>query len=146
VKRHADLAVRLPDPNRSEVGLPIGDEAGYFVGGLGFAGQAHDPSVIDGNSPPAGQPGLWCHWVVDDDNPDNDSDTAEKYTTIVWSGDEKFYYYEEWLVYLIDHFLKPWGYTLNGEVEWQGEESTDIGKLVVKKNVVSTKVGRIVYE
>jgi len=35
-----------------------------------------------------------------------------------WDGVEKFYDYVEWLEYLISHFIKPWGYTLNGSVAW----------------------------
>ena len=31
---------------------------------------------------------------------------------------EKFYYYVEWLRYLIDNILAPRGYILNGDVEY----------------------------
>jgi len=47
---------------------------------------------------------------------------------------------------LIHHFLAPAGYVLNGEVEWQGEDPSDIGKIVVKDNEVSARQGRIVYD
>ena len=47
---------------------------------------------------------------------------------------------------LIEKFLKPWGYTLNGQVEWSGEESGDLGLLVVKDNVVSTRIGKVTYD
>jgi hypothetical protein len=33
-------------------------------------------------------------------------------------------------------FLAPWGYVLNGEVEWQGEDEEDTGKILVVDNSV----------
>ena len=62
-----------------------------------------------------------------------------------WDGGEKFYYYIEWLKYLIDKFFQPWGVILNGEIEWTGEDRDDLGKIVVKDNVVNGKQGKIVY-
>jgi hypothetical protein len=116
----------LPDPLREAVGLPLGKEGGYFVSGGGPAGQDHDASVLDYNRPPAGQPGLWCHWVPN-----------ELGTAIVWNGGEKFYDYVEWLQYLIDHFLAPWGYLLNGDMKWAGEHESDRGTISVKDNQVT---------
>ncbi len=133
--RDARKAEALPDPVRQRVGLPIGKDGAYFVGGTGLAGQDRDSTILDYNQAPSGQPGLWCQW-----RPDSSG------TAIVWDGGEKFYDYTEWLRYLIDSFLKPWGYVLNGEVTWQGEDSTDIGKIVVTDNAVVVKPGRIVYE
>ena len=43
----------------------------------------------------------------------------------------------EWLQYIINNFIEPWGYVLNGEVNWQGERAEDIGTIVsrsAKKN------------
>jgi hypothetical protein len=120
---------------RIAAGLPIGKQGAYFVGGLGFAGQDDDASIIECNTPPDGQPGLWCQWV-----PSNDG------TAIVWDGSEKFYGYVEWIEYLIEHFLKPWGYVLNGEVEWFGEDANDRGMICIADNVVKVKVAKITYE
>ena len=53
-----------------------------------------------------------------------------------WDGGEKFYNYVEWLEYLIKNFFEPWGYSLNGSVNWQGEEDEDNGTIVVKHNEV----------
>lgn len=61
----------------------------YYVG-------ADDGDVHDGNRPPAEQPGLWCQWVPTEDG-----------AAIVWDGGEKFYCADEWMRYLIDHFLAP---------------------------------------
>lgn len=126
MKRNAKFAATLPDPLRNAVGLPIGNEAEYFVGGVGYFGQDDDPSVIDHNDPPKNQPGLWCQWV-----PSADGEGIE------WNGGEKFYYYVEWLNYIIKNFLIPWGLVLNGTVKWRGEDFDDSGKIIVKNNVVS---------
>jgi hypothetical protein len=126
--RDPDRAAKMPDPLREAVGLPLGPQGAYFVGGLGFAGQDEDDSILDGNEPPEGQPGLWCQWVP-----------SEEGTAILWNGMEKFYYYIEWLEYLIEHFLKPWGYRLNGVVTWQGEEEEDRGRIIVVDNVMTVE-------
>jgi uncharacterized protein (TIGR02996 family) len=125
MKRNAKQARLLPDPVREVVGLPLGTEGAYFVGGLGFRGQEDDASVIDHNKPPRGQPGLWCQWIPNEDG-----------TAIVWDGVEKFYDYVRWLEYLIEHFLTPWGYLLNGRVDWQGEDRGDVGTILVRDNRV----------
>jgi len=173
VRRDPEKAELLPDPIRIAAGLPIGLEGAYFVGNESFKGQDKDASVIDGNSPPGipsssafyakhsvsygwrsqnatwyndwlkakaaglqcgGQPGLWCQWIPNDEG-----------TTLGWDEGEKFYEYEDWLRYLIEHFLAPWHYTVNGEVEWVGEDSSDLGQLVVTNNVVTVKLGSVVY-
>lgn len=78
-------------------------------------------------------PDSWCDWVVYDNQ-------------IEWNGSEKSYQYVEWIQYLVKHFVIPWGRTLNGEVEWFGEEPKDLGKIVIKDNIVQVKTGRVVYE
>lgn len=82
--------------------------------------------------------------------------------TIKWDGGEKFYEYTEWLKFIIQHFLMPGaqaltgtgpvipggaadslnpaGHALTGVIEWQGEESDDMGRIVVRDNVVMTQV------
>jgi len=124
--RNADIAEKMPDPVREATGLPIGREGEYFVGSTENFGQMQDGSVVDFNEAPSTQPGLWCKWVPTIDG-----------TGIQWSGVEKFYDYVEWLEYLIDNFLKPWGYTVSGEVKWRGEASDDIGTITVRDNEVS---------
>jgi len=49
---------------------------------------------------------------------------------------EKFYGWLEWLEYIIRYQLKPWGYLLNGQVSWRGENSGDSGIIYVKNNRV----------
>lgn len=131
MKRNEIVAMGMDDPVRKAADLPTGKEGKFFVGGLGSYGQGDDKSVVNHNEPPVGQPGLWCGWVPNSDG-----------TALEWNGVEKFYNYITWLKYLINQFLKPWGYTVNGEVDWRGEELSDIGRIVVKDNFVSTKESR----
>lgn len=77
------------------------------------------------------KPYSMCQWV-----PSSDGEVIE------WDGNEKFLDYIEWLKYLIQFYIKPWGYTLNGEVHWQGENILDEGVIEVTDNEV--KVGRYV--
>jgi hypothetical protein len=112
-----------------------GVEGEFYVEGKGSFGQYDDDTVIDHNRPPKTQPGLWCQWVPNEDG-----------NELVWDKGEKFYNYVEWLEYLIKSILIPRGYTVNGEVEWQGEERDDRGMIVVKDNVVKTKKGKFVWD
>ena len=144
MKRDAAKTELLPDELRKAVGLPVGDDGGYYVG-------SHDGSVIDYNTPPGQipfqsggsfddiwqennqkilegkcQPGLWCQWTVSDDG-----------NALEWDGGEKFYYYIEWLKYLINNFFNIWGVELTGSVEWYGEDEKDKGEINVKSNEIS---------
>lgn len=114
------------------VGAEYGSEGEFYVDA---DGKDTDVNIIDSNRPPNTQPGLWCQW--------NPNDTGD---ALLWDGNEKFYNYKEWLQYLIDKILAPRGYTLNGEVFWNGEDSDDFGKIVVLNNVMTAKVGRRVYD
>jgi hypothetical protein len=110
----------------------------YFVEGTGSFGQGEDSDILEYNNPPAGQPGLWCQWTPTEDG-----------TGIKWDGGEKFYNAEEWMTYLIDHFLKPGAkatsvlpflqanHVLNGEIDAQGEEEDDKWRLIVRNNAVA---------
>lgn len=111
-----------------------GVEGEFYVNGDGLCGQNREDNIIDYNRPPSTQPGLWCQWAPTEDG-----------WFIEWDGGEKFYNYVEWLEYLIDRILAPRGYILNGTVDWQGEEREDIGRIIVKDNVITTQQGYIVY-
>ena len=104
----------------------LGTEGEYFIETDGdLFGNA---SIIEVNEPARTQPGLWCQWRVTDDC-----------SALEWDGVEKFYKYTEWLQYLIDNFIGPCGYKLNGDVEWQGEESDDRGIIHVVNNKITTE-------
>lgn len=93
---------------------------------MDFADERHEGSKF---------PGYYCQWVVNEDG-----------TELEWDGGEKFYNYKEWLEYLIKNFFIPWGVTLTGSVEWSGEESGDIGIIMLVKNVMVVKNGYIAYD
>jgi hypothetical protein len=120
----------MPDPKRIAAGLPLGEEGEFYVGSetIGFKGQGKDATIIDYNDEPKTQPSLWCQWIPTEDG-----------TGIEWDGGEKFYNYVEWLEYLINNFLKPWGYALNGTVRWRGESFDDVGVIEVVNNEVSAR-------
>ena len=149
MKRDVTKMEGYTDPLRLKAKLPLGTQGGFYVGegdnnpkrhknldSWGdCAGQTRTTDIVDYNSPPSTQPGLWCQWVP-----------TEEGKGIEWDGGEKFYAYVEWLRYLIANFLKPWGYKLNGMVEWEGEQQGDLGKIVVKNNEVTLRQGRVVFE
>lgn len=133
--KHKDFFTKLATTRRMKrnVGPEYGVEGEFYIEGKGAYGQDRENNIIDYNCPPKTQPSLWCHWIPTEDG-----------TAFEWDGGEKFYNYIEWLEYIVT-FLAPLGYVVNGEVEWQGEDSDDRGLIIVKNNKVKTKIGRIVY-
>jgi hypothetical protein len=109
----------------------------YFVG-------ENEDDVINSNMPPKGQPGLWCQWIP--------NDTGDK---IRWDTGEKFYHADRWIIYILDHFLRPeaeasktddpqfadftFDHVVNGTVEAQGERAHDRWRIVVSDNVVDVQ-------
>jgi hypothetical protein len=130
--RNHSALVAVPDPIRENVGLTIGSEGEYFVYSEGL--MSDDPLVfdkdekrglIDYNRSPHTQPGLWCHWIP----------TANG-KAIEWDEGEKFYEWHLWLQYIVKNFMEPWGYTLEGEMTWTGEEPDDRGHIHVLDNMI----------
>jgi hypothetical protein len=135
----------------------------YFVDGTGDFGQGSDADIRNFNSPPEGQPGLWCQWVPTDDG-----------AAIEWDEGEKFYESDAWMAYIIDHFLKSgaeaqkqilraerlnarvpeldqfagftFDHVVNGVIEAQGEDPDDKWRLVVEDNNVRAQHAKIVWE
>lgn len=66
-------------------------------------------------------PDSYCQWQL-----------TKQLDGIEWDRGEKFYKYTEWLQWIIDNILKPAKISIRGRVEFQGEESTDFGVLVVE--------------
>jgi len=92
---------------------------------------------LDRFAHPEGQPGYYCQWIPTEDG-----------SAIEWDGGEKFYDHIEWMGCLVEHFLNPWGYKVNGSAIWRGELGlTDTGKLIVKDNVVKAiSINAIAFE
>ena len=104
---------------KRKLGLKYGAEGEFYFGD-------NDDNIVDRNQPPGTQPSLWCGWIPSEDG-----------TTLIWDESEKFYHYLEWLGYIIKNFIVPRGYTLNGVVEWAGEESEDVGQIIVKDSIIT---------
>ena len=108
----------------------LGNKGEYFAPISNCYGQDDDGTVIDINGyKESVHPGFWCQWMINDNG------------ELEWDGGEKFYYYEEWLNYLIEHFFAPLGYVLNGDIDWQGESFDDFGTIHVVDNVVTMQYG-----
>ena len=111
----------------------------------------HNESGVDSrkghhNVPPAGQPSLWCNFY-----------TNIKGTIIIWNGSEKTREGDQWIRYLIDHFLKPnaiasknddpqfknftFNHICNGTLVAQGEDMADRWIIEVVDNQVTKKFG-----
>lgn len=116
MQRDALLCQEFDDPIREMVGLPIGVEGEFCVFEYGFT----DRTVINSNRSPSTQPGLWCQWLI-----------TEDFCAIEWNGGEKFNSYFEWLIYLHNNMLAPWGVTFTSEskISYQGNEEEDRGEI-----------------
>lgn len=102
---------------------PLTHEHASYLNNIASQGGDMEPpagSIIDDNEPAA-----YCDWVPTEDG-----------TGIEWNGAEKFGDYVDWIEYLISHFLKPWGYVLNGQISWSGDDSEDSGTIYVQNNKV----------
>ncbi|WP_026820024.1 hypothetical protein [Arthrobacter castelli] len=115
--------------------------------------QSRITGFIDGNDPQGDKPGIWCHWVTDDEG------------NLVWDEMEKTYDHAEWLEWIILHLLGPdsrdyvqahadddprlahftCDHTVNGVVDAQGEEPFDLWRIKVETNDVQTQYAVIVY-
>lgn len=156
MRRNAEITATYPDPIREAVGLPVGHEGCYYVGTEETnpnCGQEHTEDVLDFNEAAGAvkmndgeawadffqrqqaaikagscQPGLWCQWII-----------TENGTQLEWDGGEKFYEYEAWLQWMIDHFFNRWGVKLNGKIDWRGDNFDDMGSIIVKDSKVKIK-------
>jgi hypothetical protein len=82
----------------------------------------------DPDSIPGEKPGSYMQW-----SPTESKDAIE------WDGNEKFYYYTEWLYWILNHLLTI-GITANGQLYWSGEDAMDVGKItVIDSKVYSEK-------
>lgn len=116
---------KLGHPNPSYFGV----EGEFYIPikDLDSRGQGRDDSILEYNQPPKTQPGLWLGWQVVYDEKDG-------HFYLEWDEVEKFYYYEEWLKYLIENIFEPKGMSLNGKVSWSGEDSSDVGNIIIVDN------------
>lgn len=136
-KKTMTFLIKFNETRRMKRKFPddkYGIDGEFFVDGTGCMGQDNDATVVDHNTHPSTQPGLWCGWRPNDEG-----------TAIVWDGGEKFYHYVEWIQYIITNFLAPKGYILTGDVRWEGEDSDDVGIIRIVNNVVTAHSGQMTF-
>jgi hypothetical protein len=126
-EKDKEFLTKLSETRRvaRKVDAKYGIEGEFYVDGTGIFGQDKDETILDNNRYPKTQPGFWCQWVSNEDG-----------TAIIWDCNEKFYNYIEWINYLIKNLIEPRGYSLTGDVEWQGDEPDDFGIISIKDNTV----------
>lgn len=110
-----------------------GIEGEFFI--QDYMESKNDTSIIDRNHPPRTQPSLYCYWKP----------LKNKKGLCAIEADN-FYNYTEWLIYLINTFLQPNGYSLNGEVYYYGETREDFGLIKVTNNIVEAIEGQEIFE
>lgn len=149
---YEDKLKDIPDPLREAVGLPIGPEGVYATcvespdEHWTKDGIVLEPRTIGEREElrhltpdtAAWCPTRYCYWTVESD------DTGRCELQAPQSG--KVYSYQEWLLFLLKKFFVPWGYTLNGQVNWNGEDRTDMGVMRIEDNVLSVDVASVTYE
>ena len=126
VARNEETVKKLKDSIREAANLPIGPQGEYFVGAIFGSEDLEHKSIISYNIPPNRQPSLWCQWGPSDDG---------KY--IVWDSWVNEHYCYEWIQYLINNFIDPWGYKLNGTSKWIDTiDQSNSGKISIVNNKV----------
>ena len=73
-----------------------------------------NPVKVTSHLPPDDQPSSWCNWTPSKDG-----------NSVRWNCRKNSYEYIKWLQYIINNFLGPHGYTLNGKVTYYGDCTTE---------------------
>ena len=98
------------------LGMELGEEC------VNYVGQFNDGTTLSHDV--AALPGRHCVWEISRRGATISSErgTNEDYVA--------------WLRYIIEHFLIPWGYVLNGECYWDGDQNDDKGEIEIENNVI----------
>lgn len=109
----------------------------YYDGGLLFNGEPNDKvkQFFKTNGVSGGRVAI--PWRIDKNGDD---------WLLVRNSPDKRNDPDEGLKCIIEDILKPNGLILNGTIFWEGDERDDIGKIVVKDNVIFVFYGHIVYK
>ena len=70
--------------------------------------------------------GIWCDWIAST-------------STTIEAVDGKNYNDTDWLRYLITNYFDKWGVTLNGDIQFRGEEFGDDGVIECIDSIVQRK-------
>lgn len=114
-----------PNPLREAVGLPVGIEGEYISSAMGTGSDFIENCMEVDMGTPNNQPSFQCCWT-----------TNATGTVVKWNKLGRTFAPAQWIEYMIEHFFKQWGVTLNGKVECHGEEKEDRTLIVVNKNQV----------
>ena len=125
MKRNPEKLAKILGISEEECLLKYGEDAKHYFDTSGNFGQNITDDIVNYNHPPANQPGLWCRWCLGEDE-----------QSIEWTGGEKFYEYIPWMIYIVKE-LEMRDYTLNGSIQWEGEDEDDKGCILVRDNNVS---------
>jgi hypothetical protein len=71
-------------------------------------------------------------------------EVSEDRECILPEQDESRHGFRLWLKLVVEHYLAPREYVLNGEVTWEGEDRDDCGTIFVKDNQVEAVEGLII--
>lgn len=81
--------------------------------------------------------GGWCPWVLE-------KDFGDEYG-VHCPESCKAYEFEYWLLYIVENFAKPFGYTLTGLVSWYGEDNSDMGRVEIRDNELRVMKAVVTY-
>jgi hypothetical protein len=123
-----NLIASEEDSLRSAVGLGLGISGEFYTG---------DDSVYETHArlpgTPITQPSARTDWRVF--SPDHlgmrESTRTEGYVL--------------WLKYLMQNFFIPWGYVLDGMIEWDGDDPGDKGMIHVNQNKAEVEVAELTW-
>lgn len=65
---------------------------------------------------------------------------SETLDALVWDEGEKFYDYEQWLQWIL-RWLADRGVRASGQLDWRGEDGSDIGRITVADSAVTVEKG-----
>lgn len=117
----------IPDPLREAVGLPLGDQGCFFMGRdesvASYMIQYEDTLLEDYDyGPPVNLPDYGTDWYL--------GGLMDGRDVLRHEDGKSRGLYTDWLAWLVENILTPWGISLNGEVTWDGDDEGDMGRIV----------------
>ena len=131
MNRDVNKLAKLLNISIEECKEKYGKHGEFYFHNDGNMGQTVTSDVINFNFPPPTQPSVWCNFTYD-----------PKENNIVWNENDKTEEGIEWINYILK-FLHENGYEMKGTMEWEGEECSDNGLIVVDGKNVFVKESKI---
>lgn len=130
VARDPESVIEDDDAIRANVGLPLGNECEFYTGAFTKSGKIY--KISNYSVYPSNQPSSWCYWT-----PSEDKCSLQALEKKYGFG---FQCAESWLRYLVNNFIKPWGYSLNGKVKYHSiiaNHEDDGSSIHIKNNEIT---------